>query len=55
VFVKSSLSQDAHDCTVTHEVRHCFGDQHNAFNNVPHYAIDCGDGEVWGPSLRAGG
>jgi len=53
VFLKSRLSQGAHNCTLAHEMRHCYGDHHNAFNDRPHYAIDCGNGEVYGaPASR---
>ena len=54
VFVNSRLTDQAYSCTVTHEMRHCFGDHHRAFDNRPHYAIDCGDGEVYGGMMKVG-
>ena len=53
VFIKASLPYEAYSCTMTHEVRHCFGDQHDAFNAVPRYALDCGNGEIHIPSVQA--
>jgi len=54
VFIKASLPYEAYGCTMTHEVRHCFGEQHDAFNALPHYAIDCGNGEIYTASAQAG-
>lgn len=54
VFIKFSLPYEAYSCTMTHEVRHCFGEQHDAFNAMPHYSIDCGNGEIYMASLQGG-
>ncbi len=54
VFIRSRLPYAAYNCVVTHEVRHCFGDQHDAFNNVPHNSVDCGNGQFYAPPARAG-
>ena len=47
VLVKARMPVQASSCVVTHELRHCFGDFHRAFDNMPHYSIDCGDGEFY--------
>lgn len=54
VFIRSGLPHEAYSCTTTHEVRHCFGEHHRAFDSVPHYSLDCGNGESYVPSARAG-
>ena len=53
VFIRAKLPYDAYNCVVTHEVRHCFGDQHDAFNGVPHNSVDCGNGRFYVPSPLA--
>ncbi len=53
VFIKSRLPYEAHNCVITHEVRHCFGQQHDAFNGVPHNSVDCGNGQFYIPSQQA--
>jgi hypothetical protein len=50
VFIKARLPYAAYNCVITHEVRHCFGDQHDAFNEVPHNSVDCGNGEFYVPT-----
>lgn len=53
VFIKSRLPYEAYQCVITHEVRHCFGEQHDAFNGVPQHGVDCGNGDLHIPSQHA--
>jgi hypothetical protein len=55
VLLKARLPVQASSCIVTHELRHCFGDFHYAFDKMTHYSIDCGDGEFYlGPAQAEG-
>jgi hypothetical protein len=47
VYVRSQLPYPAFACVVTHETRHCVGDDHLRANDRPHYAVDCGTGEMY--------
>jgi hypothetical protein len=55
VFVNSRLPNDAYRCVVTHEMRHCFGERHDAANAKKHFAVDCGNGELYMAPARANG
>ncbi len=55
VFVQSRLPYREFACVVTHETRHCVGDDHLAANGRPTFAVDCGTGELYsGPVSRPG-
>jgi hypothetical protein len=55
VVLKSRLPRNAFSCALTHEMRHCLGDFHTAYNDRPHYALDCGDGTLYSGPMQAGG
>ena len=55
VFIKSELPYRTFSCVVTHETRHCVGDDHLGTDGRPNFAVDCGTGELYSGPVRAPG